>query len=144
MVLSERKIKEMIIEIANIKRRRRRLFPEVFTTTIPQEPRSKSETDNKTRRSDFECFVCGVGVEIELSFLSPMRLINSTVVLILMIKRLSDRGFVNASFATSFMINPMNIKKAILSPTEKRAFSAISKFLRFSSFRITMPGTNIK
>jgi hypothetical protein len=57
-------------------------------------------------------------------------------------RRLSERGLVKASLAMPFMTSPMNIRKAMLNPTEKRTLSVIARFFKASSFRITMPGTS--
>jgi len=44
----------------------------------------------------------------------------------------------------SFTKRPVNVKKAILSPTEKRMFSSALSLLIFSNLMIMIPGNNEK
>jgi hypothetical protein len=59
-------------------------------------------------------------------------------------KRLGESGFVKMSLPISFMNRLINIRKVMLSPSEKKAFSAISRFFNFNSFKMAIPGANIK
>jgi hypothetical protein len=143
-ISSKRKTKATTVEVPMIKRRRRKLLPELLTMAIPKEPKAKSEIDDKIENSHSERFNWGKRSGLESSRLVAIRLISNTVVLMLMSRRLSERGLLRANLPISFMNRPMNIRNAMLNPHEKRAFSAVSKFFSSNSFKRANPGTNIK
>ncbi len=63
----------------------------------------------------------------------------------IVIKGTNDKG---ANTPTNELIslidNPASIRKATLNPTERMTVSDDPRFLNLSSFKTTIPGTNVK
>lgn len=62
-----------------------------------------------------------------------------------MVKGMEDSGAVMPNSGLSSLTNsPAIIRKAMLSPTERRMVSGLVRLLSFSSFRIMSPGMNVR
>ena len=61
--------------------------------------------------------------ELESWRMAHIKVNNNKVALMLKTNRSSESGLVVTSFPTSFIVRPINIRKAILKPIEKRIFS---------------------
>jgi len=63
----------------------------------------------------------------------------------MIIKGHCDKGFnIPVMGSSSFINNPMNIKNAMLNPTERKTVSVKERSRNLNSFKITIPGRKVK